>query len=309
MLNLYSIKNINNIIENYNFKFSKSLGQNFLINPSIIDKIVNLSGISSNSGVIEIGPGFGVLTQAIAKVAKKVIAVEIDKSLIPILYETLNGLNNVTVINNDILKIDMEALINSEFPNMDVSVCANLPYYLTTPIIMGILEKRLKIDSINVMVQKEAIIMGILEKRLKIDSINVMVQKEVAKKMCTYVGHKDSSALTFGVNYYSKPKILFNVSNGNFIPKPKVDSSVIKLEIKKNIEYDVMDEKFLFKVVHAGFNNRRKILLNALSCNLDVDKVMLLNIFNKLGIDVNIRAERMSIKDFVNISNSIIKLK
>ncbi len=286
MLNLYSIKNINNIIENYNFKFSKSLGQNFLINPSIIDKIVNLSGISSNSGVIEIGPGFGVLTQAIAKVAKKVIAVEIDKSLIPILYETLNGLNNVTVINNDILKIDMEALINSEFPNMDVSVCANLPYYLTTPIIMGILEKRLKIDSIN-----------------------VMVQKEVAKKMCTYVGHKDSSALTFGVNYYSKPKILFNVSNGNFIPKPKVDSSVIKLEIKKNIEYDVMDEKFLFKVVHAGFNNRRKILLNALSCNLDVDKVMLLNIFNKLGIDVNIRAERMSIKDFVNISNSIIKLK
>lgn len=283
MLNLYSIKNI---IEKYNFKFSKSLGQNFLINPSIIDKIVSLSDISSDSGVIEIGPGFGVLTQAISKVAKKVIAVEIDKSLIPILSETLNGFNNVTVINNDILKIDMQGLINSEFSNMNVSVCANLPYYLTTPIIMGILEKRLKIDSIN-----------------------VMVQKEVAKKMCTYVGHKDSSALTFGVNYYSEPKILFNVSSGNFIPKPNVDSSVIKLDIKKNIEYDVIDEKFLFKVVHAGFNNRRKILLNALSCNLYIDKSMLLNIFNKLGIDVNIRAERMSIEDFVNVSNNIKKLK
>lgn len=285
MYNLYSINDINRILDKHNFSFSKSLGQNFLIDSNICPKIVSMSGINSSSGVIEIGPGMGVLTREISKIAKKVISVEIDKRLLSILDETLVDLDNVSIINDDILNVDILKLIDEKFNDIkEIHICANLPYYITTPILMNILEQRLPISSIT-----------------------VMVQKELGQRICADFGKRESSSIGFAVNYYSNPKILFNVSRGSFIPSPKVDSCVVQLNLIKDKLYDIYDEKFLFKLVRAGFNQRRKKLINSISNNLDIPKEFLIESFSFLGINLNIRPENMTIENFVHLSNKLIK--
>lgn len=282
---LYTIGRTKEIISKYGFKFSKSLGQNFLIDGNIITNICEGAEISKSDGIIEIGPGIGTLTEQLAKYADKVIAVELDKKLIPILEETVGHLENVSVINNDILKVDIEKLIEEEFGGLDVKVVANLPYYITTPIIMKLLESRLNIESIS-----------------------VMIQKEVAKRMIAPPGNKDYGALSVAVQYYSNPKIIANVPSSVFIPKPNVDSAVIKLDIYKTPPVNVIDESIMFKVVKSAFGKRRKTILNALSSGvLDLDKETIAKILDKAQIDPKKRGEVLSIEDYALIADTIVK--
>lgn len=282
---LYTIGRTKEIISKYGFKFSKSLGQNFLIDGNIITNICEGAEISKSDGIIEIGPGIGTLTEQLAKYADKVIAVELDKKLIPILEETVGHLENVSVINNDILKVDLEKLIEEEFGGLDVKVVANLPYYITTPIIMKLLESRLNIESIS-----------------------VMIQKEVAKRMIAPPGNKDYGALSVAVQYYSNPKIIANVPSSVFIPKPNVDSAVIKLDIYKTPPVNVIDESIMFKVVKSAFGKRRKTILNALSSGvLDLDKETIAKILDKAQIDPKKRGEVLSIEDYALIADTIVK--
>lgn len=282
---LYMPSRTKEIISKYGFRFSKSLGQNFLIDGNIITKICEGAEITEQDGVIEVGPGIGTLTQQLSKYAKKVVAIELDTKLLPILEETLEGIDNVQVINNDILKVDIEKLIEDEFEGLDVKVVANLPYYITTPIIMKLLESRLNIKSIS-----------------------VMIQKEVAMRMNANPGGKDYGALSVAVQYYSDPKIIANVPSSVFIPKPNVDSAVIKLDIYKKPPVEVLDEKLMFKVVKSAFGQRRKTILNALSGGyLDLDKETIKKVLEIAEIDPQKRGEVLSIEDFAHISDTITK--
>lgn len=284
MNNLSDISTIKALCQKYGFEFSKSLGQNFLINPAVCPKIAELGGADENHGIIEIGTGFGVLTAELCKRAKKVVAIEIDKKLIPVLFETLSEFDNLKIINEDILKVDLLKLIKEEFDGLTVSVCANLPYYITSPIIMGLLEQRLPIESITVMVQREA-----------------------AVRLCAKMGTRECGAVTAAVNYYSSPQTLFQVSRGSFMPAPNVDSSVIRLDIKPQSPQNVISEKTLFALVKAGFSQRRKTLANPVSGAFGIKKSDFIAILERLGLKPTARAEELTLEQFIALSNEIVK--
>lgn len=281
---LSDIGTIKKILARHGFTFSKALGQNFLINPNVCPKMAEQCGIVENTGVIEIGPGIGVLTCELAKRAKKVVAIELDRRLLPILDETLAEFNNVKVINDDVMKIDLKKLIDEEFHGMNVVVCANLPYYVTSPILMKLLEERLKISAIT-----------------------VMVQKEVAQRLCAGAGNRNTSSISLAVNYYAEPEILFHVKSGSFMPAPKVDSAVVKLNIREIPACEVADERLFFKVIKAAFSQRRKTIINALSNNFSLSKEETFRVLNDAGVSLSSRAENLQLEDFAKISKNISK--
>jgi 16S rRNA (adenine1518-N6/adenine1519-N6)-dimethyltransferase len=278
-------ENTRNLIQKYNVRLTKSLGQNFLTDNNIVKKIVDTAELTDSDTVIEIGPGVGSMTVELARQAKKVIAVEIDKRLIPALSENLDGFQNVQIINMDIMDADLKEL-QKEVQTGELKVVANLPYYITTPIIMKLLEED---DSISLMV--------------------FMVQKEVAQRMVARPGGKDYGALSVAVQYYSKPEIAFDVSPHCFIPQPDVDSTVIKLKRNETPPVKLLDKKLFFKTVKASFGQRRKTLVNALynSGIFHKTKEEIKEILMSLGIDENIRGEALSIDQFAELSNAFLK--
>lgn len=282
MNRLSDIGTIKDILSRHGFTFSKSLGQNFLINPSVCPRMAEISGADSGVGVIEIGPGIGVLTNELCQLADKVVAVELDKRLLPVLDETLGEYDNLKIVNADVLELDLHKLIKEEFDGMEVVVCANLPYYITSPVIMKLLEDRLPIKAVTVMVQKEA-----------------------AQRICAEVGSRQSGAVTVSVNYYAKPEMLFGVSAGSFMPAPKVDSAVIRLDVLNTPPVEAENEEKFFKVVKAAFSQRRKILANSLSSGLALEKAEIFEILQKCGIPENIRAEKLSLQNFADIANCL----
>lgn len=281
MENLTNIGTIRALLDRHGFTFSKALGQNFLINPSVCPRMAAAAVDAAHIGVLEIGPGIGVLTNELCKVAEKVVAVELDHRLIPVLDETLGGYDNLTVINADIMEIDLQQLIAQQFSGMEVAVCANLPYYITSPVIMRLLESRLPLRSLTVMVQREA-----------------------AMRLCARPGTRDSSAITVAVRYYSEPELLFPVSAGSFLPAPRVDSAVIRLTLRSP-ERKPQDERTLFSVVRGAFSQRRKTVLNALSSSLALDKTAVRAILEEAGIDPAARAEQLSVADFVGVADAV----
>ena len=278
-MNLTNLSAIREIADKFGFTFSKSLGQNFLINPSVCPRIAEMGGADENTGVIEIGAGFGVLTQELAKRAKKVVAVELDSRLIPVLQYTLADYDNVKVINEDVLKVDLPKLIAEEFPGMEVVVCANLPYYITSPIIMALLEQRLPIKAVTVMVQKEA-----------------------GDRLCAPMPSRECGAVTAAVRYYSEPKVLFPVSRGSFCPAPNVDSMVIRLDVKDALPLQPEEEKTLFRVVKAAFGQRRKTLPNTLSAGLGISKAEAAEKLAAAGLKPTARAEELSMEQFCRLA-------
>lgn len=277
---LSDIGTIKRILTRHGFNFSKALGQNFLINPSVCPKMAQQCGIDKNTGVLEIGPGIGVLTCELAQRAKKVVAIELDKRLLPVLNETLSEFDNVKIINNDVMKMDLKSLLTEEFFGMNVVVCANLPYYITSPILMKLLEERLNLSAIT-----------------------VMVQKEVAQRICAGAGNRNSGSISLAVNYYAEPEILFFVKSGSFMPAPKVDSAVLRLNIRKNPVCEVCDEKLLFRIIKISFLQRRKTVVNALSNNLNLSKETLLSVFDELKIEAKSRAENLTLEQFAKLTN------
>ena len=283
MNKLSDIGTIKDILKRHGFTFSKALGQNFLINPSVCPRMAELSGAGEGVGVIEVGPGIGVLTNELCKLADKVVAIELDKRLLPVLDETLAEYDSVKVINADVLGLDLNKLIAEEFPGMEVVICANLPYYITSPVIMKLLEDRLPITAITVMVQKEA-----------------------AQRICAPVGSRESGAVTVSVNYYAEPSLQFHVSAGSFMPAPKVDSAVIRLDIRETPPVEV-DEKMFFSVVKAAFSQRRKVISNSLSSGLKMSKDEINGVLERAGVPANARAEKLSLEDFAKIANEVSK--
>lgn len=282
-IKLYSPKETKEIIKKYGFKFSKSLGQNFLIDKNIIDKICEGASINKDDGIIEIGPGIGTLTQALCERAGKVVAIELDENLLPILNETLLPYDNVEIIYGDILKVDIDKILSTKLKDYNVKVVANLPYYITTPIIMKLLEDRYDIQKIV-----------------------VMIQKEVALRMKAKPGTKDYGALSIAVQYYSEPEIIVNVPKNVFIPRPNVDSAVIMMDICKEPKVKVKDEKLLFNVVKAAFGKRRKTLLNALSTGgLGLTKDDVKEILAVCEINPQVRGEKLTINEFAKLTNVI----
>lgn len=277
------------ILEKFNFTFKKSLGQNFLIDQNILNKIVDSAGVTSDSGVIEIGPGIGALTEHLAKRARKVVAFEIDQRLIPILEETLHTHDNVKVIHSDVLEADVNEVIQDEFKQIDdLMVVANLPYYVTTPIIMKLLTEKLPIRGIV-----------------------VMIQKEVAERMAAKPGTKDYGSLSIAVQYYAAPKTEVKVPKTVFVPQPNVDSTVISLTLRQQPPVHVMDEEFFFKVVRSSFGQRRKTLLNNMQNNLfsKEQKPMIEDALKDAGIDGKRRGESLSIEEFAVLSNKLLRIE
>ncbi len=280
---LSDIKNIRNILSSHGFKFSKSLGQNFIINPDVCPAMAEACSEYSDSGIIEIGPGIGVLTVELAKKFKKVISIEIDKRLIPILKDTTSEFDNIKIINSDILKLNLKELINSEFENFDkINVCANLPYYITSDIIMYILENE----------------------EIKIDSLTLMLQKEAAERICASPGTRNAGAISLAVRYYGTPEILFDVGRENFVPSPNVDSVVIRIDMTKSMKNFVKNKSNFFKLVRAAFSQRRKNILNSLSSQMGMPKERISEILKSSNIDSSLRAEQLSFEDFAKISDN-----
>ena len=282
-MKLYEPSTIKRIREAYGFKFSKSLGQNFLTDKNIIDRIVEGAEIGSEDLVIEIGPGIGVITYEAAQIAKKVVAVEIDKSLLPILEETLGEFDNVRVINEDILKLDLNEVISEEGLS-NVKIMGNLPYYITTPIIMKILE-----DGVNA------------------DSITIMMQKEVADRIKAAPGSKVYGALSVAVQYYCTVDKVANVPRSMFVPQPNVDSIVLRLNIRKEKPVELANEKLFFDCVKAGFGQRRKTLLNSLQNIKGVTKEIILESLQAAGVDAGRRAETLNLEEFAMVANEVNK--
>lgn len=282
MYDLTDIKTIKTLLSAENTYFTKSLGQNFLIDPYVCPKMAQLCGVDGNTGVIEIGPGIGVLTAELAKRAAKVVSIELDTALLPILHKTLSDYNNITVINADALKIDFNDLIKQEFGGMKVSVCANLPYYITSPVIMKLLENRLPIESITVMVQKEA-----------------------AERLCAKVGNRQSGAITVAAEFYARREELFDVPRTAFLPPPNVDSRVIKLTPRDEIPFQIKNTEAFFKMVKAGFGQRRKTLVNALSSGLPLEKKKIRKALLSAGLDENVRIEALSMKQLAELCSGI----
>ncbi|SHH37957.1 16S rRNA (adenine(1518)-N(6)/adenine(1519)-N(6))-dimethyltransferase RsmA [Tepidibacter thalassicus] len=283
MEKLSSPKITKEIVQKYNFKFSKSLGQNFLIDANIINRIIEGARISDGDYVIEVGPGIGTLTREISNIAKKVVAVEIDKNLIPILKDTLGDRDNIEVINEDILKVDVNKLVEEKLNGGPVKLVANLPYYITTPIIMKFLEEDVPVSDIV-----------------------VMVQKEVADRMKANPSTKDYGALSVAVQYYCDVDIITKVPKTLFIPQPNVESTVIALRTHKSPKYNLKDKSLFFKVVKASFAKRRKTILNALSSyDLKLSKEEIKDVLKEAGIDEKRRGETLSIDEFAHLSNII----
>lgn len=280
--NLTSISRLNEILKEENFSFKKSLGQNFLTDKTVCPRMAEASA-DGNTGVLEIGPGAGVLTIELSKVAKKVVSLEIDKTLEPVLKKTVGSIPNVKVIFNDVLKIDIKALVEKEFADCEkVTVCANLPYYITSKIIMQILKSGADISSVT-----------------------VMVQKEVADRICADVGTSDAGLFTAEVNYYSVPEFLFKVPKGSFLPSPKVDSAVIKLNVLKKPPVKVLDEAFFWKMLSACFAQRRKTLLNSLSNIMNIDKNTVREELINLGLSETVRGEALSLEHLAELANRL----
>ncbi|MDE7290404.1 MAG: 16S rRNA (adenine(1518)-N(6)/adenine(1519)-N(6))-dimethyltransferase RsmA [Oscillospiraceae bacterium] len=282
MENLTNITVIRDIFERHGFSFNKNLGQNFLVNPSVCPKIAEMGNAQQGWGILEIGTGVGVLTHELAKRAEKVAAIEIDSRLIPVLEETLAEHDNVKIINEDVMKADLAKIISENFAGLKVGVCANLPYYITSPVIMLLLESRLPIESITVMVQKEA-----------------------GKRLCAEMGTRDAGAVTAAVRYYSEPKLLFNVSRGSFMPAPNVDSCVIRLDVKKETELEISDEAFFFKVVRGAFSQRRKNICNSISSALGLPKQTVTEAVTAAGISETARAEQLKMTEFATIAEKL----
>ncbi len=284
MENLTNITLIKNILQKHGFTFSKALGQNFLINPLVCPRIAEEGNAAKGWGILEIGAGVGVLTNELAKRADKVVALEIDTRLIPVLRETLAEHENVTVLNEDVMKADLHGLIGEHFAGLKTAVCANLPYYITTPIIMRLLESRLPIESVTVMVQKEA-----------------------GARLCAEMGTREAGAVTAAVRYYAEPKMLFGVSKGSFMPAPNVDSCVIRLDIKKEPLVKVTDEAFYFRTVRGAFSQRRKSLCNSLSSSLGIPKADVSEALKRAGIPENARPEQLSLEEFAAAAENLKK--
>lgn len=278
---LTDIGYIRELLERHGFSFSKKLGQNFLINPSVCPRMAEACGATPESGVLEIGPGIGVLTRELAARAGRVVAIELDDRLPPVLAETLSGQDNVEIVQGDCLKLDLAALIAEKFGDREVAVCANLPYYITSPIIMSLLESRLPVTSITVMVQKEA-----------------------AQRLCAQVGTREAGAVTLAVQYYAEAETLFTVSRGSFLPAPNVDSAVIRLTVRKEPPCRVRDEKVLFRLIRAGFGQRRKTLLNSLG-SAGYGKDALTAAFAAADVPPTARAEQLTLSQFAALANAL----
>lgn len=286
MLELTDIGTIKALLARHGFHFSKALGQNFIVNPSVCPRMAEESGIDSESGVIEIGAGIGVLTAELAKRAKKVVCIELDSKLLPILDETLADFDNIEIINADVLKTDLAALIEEKFGGMPVYVCANLPYYITSPVIMTLLESRLPLKAVTVMVQREA-----------------------AQRLCAPVGSRLSGAVTVAVDYYAEARKLFDVSAGSFMPAPKVDSSVIRLDIREKPGIEVSDEKLFFSMVHAAFGQRRKTASNSISSGTGIPKAVVAEAIERCGFPPAVRAESMTAEQLAALCEALNELR
>lgn len=283
-MNLTNIGTVKDILGRHGFNFSKGLGQNFLINPDICPKIAEMGNAREGYGVLEIGTGIGVLTKELALRADKVSAVEIDTRLMPVLDETLKEFDNIKIYNEDVMKADLHKIISEDFAGLRAAVCANLPYYITSPVIMLLLESHLPIDSITVMVQKEA-----------------------AQRLCAKVGSRESGAITVGVNYYGSVKQLFGVSRGSFMPSPNVDSAVIRIDIDREQRLSPEEEKFFFRMVKAGFSQRRKTLANSLCSMLGIAKNDVYTSLSDLGISESVRIEALTMEQLMALTKELIK--
>ncbi|MGN0141268.1 MAG: 16S rRNA (adenine(1518)-N(6)/adenine(1519)-N(6))-dimethyltransferase RsmA [Roseburia sp.] len=274
------------VLQKYHFNFQKKFGQNFLIDPHVLERIIAEAGITKEDFVLEIGPGIGTMTQYLCESAREVVAVEIDKNLIPILADTLGEYDNVTVLNEDILKVDIAALARERNGGMPIKVVANLPYYITTPIIMGLFESHVPIESIT-----------------------VMVQKEVADRMQVGPGTKDYGALSLAVQYYARPEIVANVPPNCFMPRPNVGSAVIRLTLHREPPVQVEDEALMFRIIRASFNQRRKTLANGLNNAPDIrlSKEAIQESIEELGVPAGIRGEALTLEQFARLSNIIGK--
>lgn len=272
------------VLQKYHFNFQKKFGQNFLIDTRVLERIIEAAGITKDDFVLEIGPGIGTMTQYLCESAREVVAVEIDQNLIPILAETLGAYDNVTVMNDDILKVDIVRLAKEKNGGRPIKVVANLPYYITTPIIMGLFESHVPIDSIT-----------------------IMVQKEVADRMQVGPGTKDYGALSLAVQYYAKPEIIANVPPNCFMPRPNVGSAVIRLTRHETVPVSVDDEKLMFRLIRASFNQRRKTLANGLnnSPEIRLSKEMIQESITELGVPVTIRGEALTLEQFAELSNIV----
>ena len=282
MPELTDLATIRALCEKYDFALSKGFGQNFIINPGVCPKIVDGSGIDRSWGVIEIGPGIGVLTKELARRAGKVVAIEVDKRLPPVLAETLAEFDNVKILLQDVLTVDLHQLIREEFPDMPVAVCANLPYYITSPIIMKLLEDRLPIRSVTVMVQKEA-----------------------ADRLAAAPGTRESGAISCAVQYFAEPKMLFTVQPGSFYPAPKVTSAVVRLDIRPAPAVQVPDEKGYFALVRAAFGQRRKTAANSIASGLGLPKEAVLAALEQAGLDPRVRPEKLTLADFAALQAAL----
>lgn len=279
---------IKKVMGEHSVTFSKGLGQNFLVNPTVCPKMAEAVRESTDKpiGVLEIGAGVGVLTKELLERCEKVVCVELDTRLFPVLEDTLAGYDNLTLINGDILKIDLKKVVEEHFEGMEVFVCANLPYYITSPVIMRLLEEKLPFNKIIVMVQKEA-----------------------GDRLCARVGSRESGAVTVAVNYYAEAKKLFDVSRGSFFPSPKVDSCVIVLDLTKKGNYDVKDEELFFKMIKSAFAQRRKTILNSVSSGMGIGKDKLALAIENAGLSPTARAEALTMEELVTLANKIYEVK
>ena len=277
MPTLTDLSTISNLCARYDFALSKGFGQNFIINPGICPRIAEEAGIGPGWGALEVGPGIGVLTEQLCKRADKVVSIEVDKRLPPLLEETMADYDNFKLVLNDVLKVDLKALLADEFGGKPVAVCANLPYYITSPILMRLLEEKLPIENITVMVQKEA-----------------------AQRLCAAPGTRDAGAISYAVAYYAEPKLLFTVQPGSFYPAPKVTSAVIQLNVRKTpaVEVPNGDEKAFFALIRAAFSQRRKTAANAISNGLQLPKAAVLSALEAAHLDPRSRPEQLTLQDY-----------
>ena len=281
-MNLSDLSTIKSVLSRHGFSFAKSLGQNFLINPDVCPRMAEESGAGAGTGVLEVGPGIGVLTAELAKRAEKVVSVELDRRLLLVLRETLADFSNVKVVNGDVMKLDLKQLISEEFSGMDVVVCANLPYYITSPVIMKLLEERLPVKSITVMVQKEA-----------------------AERLCAAPGTRACGAVSAAVRYFAEPEVLFGVDRSSFVPQPNVDSTVIRLIVREEPPVAIRSEKQFFALVRAAFGQRRKTVLNSVSAGLSLGREVVAAALERAGIVQNARAEQLTMEQLAALSNEL----
>ncbi len=281
---LTDIGYIKELLAKHGFRFSKAMGQNFLVNPGVCPRMAEACGAGKTTGVLEIGPGLGVLTRELCRVAEKVVAIELDRRLFPLLEETLAGMSNVELVEGDVLELDLARLMKERFGSREICVCANLPYYITSPVIMRLLESGLPLRFVTVMVQKEA-----------------------ARRICAPPGVRECGAVSASVWYHSKPEILFQVARGSFLPPPNVDSAVIRLELRKEPPVEVADEAFFFSVVRAAFSQRRKTAANSIAAAGKISKGQVEQVLESMGTAKNVRAEQLTLEQLAALANGLAK--